>query len=114
MEVIKNQMRELSKFDECDFSFNGQDALARAVTLINESINLHINSTPTNDEKKKLQPVKFMLLDFQMPRLNGLQVVEQLKEFIKIKNAQLMNTEIVEPEYVFLTAFLTQGFRTHV
>ena len=57
-----------------------------------------------------------MLLDFQMPRLNGIQVVEKLRLFIKQKNAAIEGDKlyIVPPRFVFLTAFLTSVFKQHI
>ena len=34
---------------------------------------------------KKIQPIDFLLLDFQMPRKNGLQVVKEIKEYYELK-----------------------------
>jgi len=51
-----------------------------------------------------------------MPRLNGIQVVEQLRSFFLKLNEELLeiNVEILEPRYVFLTAFLTKAFKAHL
>jgi hypothetical protein len=51
-----------------------------------------------------------------MPRLNGIQVVEQLRSFFLKLNEELLdlNVEFLEPRYVFLTAFLTKAFRAHL
>ena len=55
-----------------------------------------------------------MLLDFQMPRMNGIQVVEHVRKYIEERNAGLDNAWIVEPRFVFLTAFKTKQFKQHV
>jgi len=34
---------------------------------------------------KKIQPIDFLLLDFQMPRKNGFQVVKEIKEYYELK-----------------------------
>jgi CheY-like chemotaxis protein len=59
-----------------------------------------------------------MLLDFQMPRLNGIQVVEAVRKYVQQRNADAcllaLKIQIVEPRFVFLTAFLTKAFRLHI
>ena len=57
-----------------------------------------------------------MLLDFQMPRLNGIQVVEHLRIYIRKLNQELVtyNLQIKHPRVVFLTAFLTSAFKQHI
>jgi CheY-like chemotaxis protein len=32
---------------------------------------------------KELQPINLMLLDFQMPRKNGIQVMQEVKQLLK-------------------------------
>ena len=53
-----------------------------------------------------------MLLDFQMPKKNGLQVIEAYRKYLKIKNTEIKNLKVVEPHYVFLTAFASKNFKT--
>lgn len=64
---------------------------------------------------KKIQPIDFLLLDFQMPRKNGLQVVKEIKEYYELKQHELaQDVKLIEPTIVFLTAFATTAFRNHV
>lgn len=51
-----------------------------------------------------------------MPRLNGLQVVEGVRTFIRKTNEREkdFNLQVQEPRFVFLTAFLTTAFRQHI
>jgi CheY-like chemotaxis protein len=47
-----------------------------------------------------------------MPRMNGLQVIEAVRKFIK--NYNMLNPiQIKEPEFVFLTAYSTIVFQNH-
>jgi len=55
-----------------------------------------------------------MLLDLQMPFKNGLQVVKEVKEFynkLRSKNNKLI---LIDPHFVFLTAFSTNSLRKHL
>lgn len=45
-----------------------------------------------------------MLLDFQMPRKNGIQVVSDIRKYIQNKNI-ISEHELQEPEFVFMTAY---------
>lgn len=54
-----------------------------------------------------------MLLDFQMPRFNGLQVIEQTRQFY-IEMSEKHSIELKEPLFVFLTAYKTKGFEKHL
>ena len=48
-----------------------------------------------------------MLLDLQMPIKNGLQVVNEVRVIYKNLSLRYKNLTIVEPHFVFLTAFST-------
>lgn len=47
-----------------------------------------------------------------MPIKNGVQVIEEVKEFLREKAESGLNLVIEEPTYVFLTAFATAEFVT--
>lgn len=49
-----------------------------------------------------------------MPKKNGLEVVQELKNYFKETKKQNTGLEIIEPEYVFLTAFSTNSFRNYL
>ena len=59
-------------------------------------------------------PVKFMLLDFQMPNKNGIQVIEEIRGYYNSRKKLNTEIKIIEPTYVFLTAFMTPSFIKHV
>ena len=52
-----------------------------------------------------------MLLDFQMPRKNGIQVVNEVRDLYK-KLSEVQPVE--EPYFVFLTAYFTLKFKEHL
>ena len=81
MQVLQNQLTELQVIDRCIFTYNGQEALNAATSLIMQTMQEY----PDLD---KIQPIKLCLFDFQMPRLNGLEAMQQLLSFIRTTNAQ--------------------------
>ena len=54
-------------------------------------------------------PISLMILDFQMPRKNGLQVIEEIRTFIARQNRSSA-VKIKEPFFVMLTAYSTSAF----
>lgn len=54
------------------------------------------------------------LLDLQMPQKNGIQVVEETRAYLAEVQKQHENILILEPEYVFLTAFSTKALVAHL
>lgn len=46
--------------------------------------------------------------------MNGLQVVEHLKGYISRQNMVNEHVELIEPRFVFISAFLTANFKTHL
>ena len=51
-----------------------------------------------------------------MPQKNGLEVLTEVKEFYKAKARVLAEkgVSLIEPEYVFLTAYMSKTFRKHL
>lgn len=95
MQVIKQQLADLGKSDLCDFFYNGQE-LVLSITKILEAG----------------QTVDLVLTDFMMPRVNGIQAVQQIQTYV---NAMNLNNEgsVKMPTFVFLTAHKTAAFSRH-
>jgi CheY-like chemotaxis protein len=55
-----------------------------------------------------------MLLDFQMPKKNGIQVLQEVRDFYASQSQINPKLKLEEPVYVFLTAFSTVHFRKHL
>ena len=55
-----------------------------------------------------------LLLDLQMPHKNGLQALEEIRDFYRHLRCQNLPFEVIEPEYIFLTAFRTIAFKNHL
>ena len=54
-----------------------------------------------------------MFLDLEMPGLNGIQVIRDLRKYIKDLNLELekSNMVIMEPIIVLMTSFQTKGLK---
>jgi CheY-like chemotaxis protein len=116
MEVMKSQMKICKKLQFCDICINGEEALSKATNRIEEGILKFKASNNKSAGFTQIRPISLMLLDFQMPRLNGLQVVEGVRTLIRLTNEKekVSNLRVEEPRFVFLTAFLTTAFRQHI
>ena len=64
-------------------------------------------------ELEVIQPIELCILDFQMPRLNGIEFVKLFRNFIRNNNMQ-SPVKILEPRFVFLTAYMTLQFKNHL
>ena len=51
-----------------------------------------------------------MILDYQMPKNNGLEVVHEVRKLFHEHNASL-SVRLELPKFVFLTAFFSKSFR---
>ena len=59
--------------------------------------------------------MSLILLDLQMPRKSGIQVLTEISDFYKQLNImQDDGVHIFEPRIVLLTSYLTPGLRQHL
>jgi CheY-like chemotaxis protein len=72
--LMKNQISELLLLDKTHFCSNGQDAVRSVVNVL---------ANPPAGEKR---PISIMLLDFQMPKKNGLDVVTHVRQLYSEHN----------------------------
>ena len=63
-----------------------------------------------NSDSEK--PVTLILTDLQMPQKNGLQVVNEVRTFVK-RVSDKTGRQIEPPKFVFLTAYVSQGLISH-
>lgn len=101
MKVLKDQITALGLESQTDFFASGDQVLEKAAKLIKESV----DGDP--------QPIKLMLLDNQMPRKSGQQVVTELRSLIAHQN-QNRKVPIKEPTFVIVSTFLTSAFKKHL
>lgn len=59
-----------------------------------------------------LQPITLMLLDFQMPYKNGIEVVKDVRELYSVFSLDFPH--LVDPNFVFLTGFMTTALKNHL
>jgi CheY-like chemotaxis protein len=55
-----------------------------------------------------------MILDFQMPRMNGLQVIEHIKGYIARQNMLNQYVQLEEPRFVIVSNYLTESLEKHM
>ena len=85
--------------------------------IANQLIQIATKQPPNTshlEARLRIQPIGLMILDFQMPRMNGLQVVEHLKGYISRQNMVNEHVELIEPRFIFTSAFLTPYFKSHL
>ena len=104
MNVIKNQIAELEMTHQCSFCYDGQEAINIAFSIIKTAIDDKATSA------EEIRPIDLMILDFQMPRKNGLDVIKSVRRFIQNTKSDV---KIIEPRFVFLTAYSTKAFRQY-
>ena len=64
---------------------------------------------------KTFRPVSLLLLDIQMPKKSGIQVITEMKRFFKnVNNMADDGVQVLEPKIVILTSYLTPGLREHI
>jgi len=101
MEILESYMDELGIREYCDFCTDGQLAIDSAKRLVDDAL----------DTGETDRPICLMLLDMQMPQKNGMQVVEEVREYYQL---QSLRRELKVPEFVFVTAFKSQHFASYL
>lgn len=84
-------MEKIGKHHLCDFVFDGQEAVSRFSELYNKG-----------------ESVDYFITDFMMPRLNGMQAISKIKNFVA--SMQANGNPVKEPKFVFLTSYKTSAF----
>ena len=92
--MIEERFKELGLLEHCVFVYNGEELVLKFSELTSQGIS-----------------VKYILTDFQMPRMNGQIALEKIKESLQKKGT---SEEIATPKFAFLTAFKTKGFENLV
>lgn len=99
-EVLRGQIYELDLKEKTEFFVSGDQVLERAIKLIDEY-------------KDDPQPIRLMLLDNQMPRKTGSQVVAELKAYIKSVN-ETREIKLVEPKFAIVSAFMNRNYSEYL
>ena len=89
MTVIKQLLRDLGKEKDCEFVYNGQEAVCKFSELVLSN-----------------NPVSHIITDFMMPRLNGIQTILKIKEFVHDMNEK-RELKIELPKFYFMTNYRT-------
>ncbi len=87
---------------------HGQDVIDKAFRIVKDSMATELLPGST------IRPISFMLLDFQMPKKNGIEVLQEVKNLYRELEYMNSSVTVEEPVYVFLTAFMTPAFKIHL
>ena len=73
----------------CEFCFNGIQTVQLATQISLDKVAVVNSLTQDNQiEKTYIKPIDLMLLDFQMPELNGIEVLKRVKALIENINLE--------------------------
>jgi len=78
------QLEDFEVVDHCSFVSDGVEAVDETQKIL-DSIPIDMAF------EKPYQPIQIMLLDFNMPHMNGLQVIDCVKEMYATKNNDLVS-----------------------
>lgn len=109
IEILYNHLKELGVDEQTTICIDGQQAIDKCKDFIDSA--LHHTDLLL---ELKVKPIALCLLDFQMPNKNGIQVVQEVRQYIELRQKEFSELEIVEPTFVFLTAYKTSGFHHHL
>jgi len=90
IEVLQQHLTKLDVIKRCEFFYDGQLTIDRTKELIDDAISF---TTYGLEDVKKLTPVSLILLDFQMPVKNGIDVVNELRRYYRVINETLEDTK---------------------
>ena len=112
--MLAKQLTTLERIQDCDFCVNGMEAVDKVIRVYENCV--FGQETPEPGRLRRLAPIQLLMLDFQMPKLTGVQVVGAVRKYLKERNMSLkeIGIELQEPKIVFVTAFLSVGFRKHI
>jgi len=74
--------------EKCEYFNNGRTTIDRVIQLVENAI------IDLKKESGTIRPISLMLLDFQMPDKNGLEVVESVRKFYE---GTIIELEITMP-----------------
>lgn len=64
------------------------------INAVKNHVTMTIQNTIVGFEKVTLRPISLMLLDFQMPLKNGIEVVKEVRDFYDRMNLQESSNQI--------------------
>lgn len=86
--MLKAYFAELDLESKVSFARNGQEVINLVKEIFNESLASEIESGNT------FKPIDLLILDFQMPNKNGLQVYSEIKQFYAAQKSNIGNLDV--------------------
>ena len=72
--MLKRQLADLGLHEKCTYCIDGQQVIDKTKRILEDAITI-------SNTGQSVKPIDFMLLDFQMPKKNGIQVVTEVRDF---------------------------------
>lgn len=106
--MLKSHFEELELSSEhIQYTHDGKQAYDLCVQLLTDAL----DEAQFGDSVK---PIDLIITDLQMPKMTGMQVLQQLRLFYSDCQKQHSDKTIILPEFVFLTAFKTNNFQKYL
>ena len=72
MQVVKGQLESQGLLEQSEFYYNGQEAFNRSLQLF--------------EEAGCATPIDLMLIDQQMPLMTGMELIKNIRDYLKVRN----------------------------
>ena len=105
VQVIHQQLESINYHSRAKVCCNGEELVSVYKAIVNKALENRLSD--------KIKPVKLIFTEQKFPRLRGTEAINEILEFIKEKN-QVSTVKILEPRFVFLTAYRTVELQTHL
>lgn len=110
IEVLKTQLEQLKYNFEPEYYFRGDLALEGLFNAYNNEVTMFKNARMQVHRR----PVDLLLCDFQMPKMNGIEMIQRLRAYISRQNQINEMVKLVEPHIVICSAYLNKSMKTHM
>ena len=118
--MIRQQLDQLGVSSRSKICTDGGSTISAALNIINAAVaevteteSLNTTGETLGKEIKEIKPLKLLVLDFMMPKKNGLQVFEKIMHHIDVTNRRRAVT-VISPRVIFCTAYSNLALKNHL